>query len=115
MGVLHVERIHNIITQIEKLDTMKMMDGQPTQAIELRLLINWYGELSGVLKVKDVNAAMEYIDFFSMFPPINTGDSLIIPRETEDKMFTFKLMLFSLMYKYGLLTKRGVQYGHLEY
>lgn len=115
MGVLHVERIHNIITQIEQLNTMVIMNGQPTQAIELRLLINWYSELSGVLKDPDKKAGREFLTFFIDNPILNTGDSLLIPIATEEKMFEFKLFLFDLMYKYNLLTKVGLEYGHAEY
>jgi hypothetical protein len=115
MGVLHIERIHNIIVQIEKLNTMVIMSGQPTQMIELRLLVNWYSELCGVLKVKERNEAEKYLEHFKQNPIINTGTSLLIPTSTEEKMFDFKLWLFDMMYKKKLLTKVGVEYGHTEY
>jgi len=114
MGVLHVERIHNIITQIEQLNTMMIMQGQPTQMIELRLLINWYSEISGVLKPKEREDANEFLTFFTQNPILNTGSSLLIPQETEDKMFEFKLWLFDIMYKKNLLTKVGVELGHIR-
>lgn len=114
MGVLHIERIHNIITQIEQLNTMVIMSGQPTQMIELRLLVNWYSEISGVLKEKDRNVAQTYLDFFKKRPILNTGSSLLIPEDTEDKMFEFKLWLFDMMYKNKLLTKVGVDIAHIR-
>jgi len=114
MGVLHVERIHNIITQIEQLNTMMIMQGQPTQMIELRLLINWYSEISGVLKPKERENANEFLTFFIKNPILNTGSSLLIPSETEEKMFEFKLWLFDIMYKKNLLTKVGVELGHIR-
>ena len=115
MGVLHIERIHNIITQIEQLNTMVIMNGQPTHMIELKLLINWYSEISGVLKPKERKEAYEYLNLFKQNPIISKSTSLLIPRITEEKMFDFKLWLFDMMYKKKLLTKVGVEHGHTEY
>ena len=115
MGVLHVERIHNLITQIEQLNTMVIMNGQPTQMVELKLLVNWYTEISGVLNPKERTAAYVFLDHFKHNPILNTGSSLLIPQSTEDKMFEFKLWLFDIMYKKKLLTKIGVEHGHTEY
>lgn len=115
MGVLHIERIHNIITQIEQLNTMVIMNGQPTQMIELRLLINWYSEISGVLNTPERKGAAPFLDHFKHEPILNTGTSLLIPTSTEEKMFEFKLWLFDMMYKKKLLTKVGVEHGHTEY
>jgi len=115
MGVLHITRIHDIIVEIEKLNTMVIMSGQPTQAIELRLMINWYGELSGVLKAPEIKEAQRFLEHFRNNPIINTGNALLFKAETEDKMFEFKLWLFNMMYKKKLLTRIGVEYGHTEY
>jgi hypothetical protein len=114
MGVLHVERIHNLIVELEKLNTMMMMSGQPTQMIELRLLVNWYGELSGVLAEEERLDAQKFLDHFEMNPILSTGTSLLIPTSTEEMMFQFKLWLFDMMYKKNLLTKVGMDRGYLE-
>jgi len=116
MGVLHIERIHNIIVAIERLNVQQYYNGQPTQDTELRLLVNWYAELSGVLKKEQREHALSYfLEQFKRRPIVNTGTSLIIPKDTEEKMFEFRLWLFDMMYQHKLLTKVGVEYGHLQY
>lgn len=113
MGVLHVERIHNIIVSLRELS---LNSNQPTEDKQLLLLKDWYSEVVPVLKPKEVTHANEiFLTPFNNKPIVHTGTSLLIPASTEQKMFDFKIWLFNMMYEHNLLTKIGVEYGHTEY
>jgi hypothetical protein len=113
MGVLHVERIHNIIVALRELT---LSSDQPTEDKQLILLKEWYSEIEAVLTPQQKKyATSDFITHFNNKPIVHTGTSLLIPLSTEQKMFEFKLWLFNMMYTHKLLTKIGVEYGHTEY
>lgn len=116
MAALHVRRIHLIISEIEFLDAAGYISGQSVLAREMKLLKNWYYEMSGLMDGTDNGyARTTYLVPFAEKPIINTGTSHLVPISTELLMEDFKVWLFAMMYKYRILTKLGVDPAHVRY
>jgi hypothetical protein len=115
MGVASMQRIDGLIRQITEYKSMVYVNGNPTHSIVLRLLKELYKELYPYLDDKEHSAAnVSFLQIFKDNPIINTGNGLLIPKITEDKMEEFELWVMKTMMDKGILTKIGESPYDLE-
>jgi hypothetical protein len=109
MGAASMARVDALIRKIVEYKSILYVGGSPMHSLILRLLRALYVEVYPYLDKEEVEyATKSYIDVFKDNPIVNTGNSLLLPKITEDTMEDFELWLMGKMMDKGILTKIGV-------